>query len=208
MGIKKINFSFFFNNKIHASIYKDSSLLNFQNNFAIPIQTHSNNVKFVTKIGSYNNVDGLISSQKYKVPLCVEVADCVPIYIYDLYTKYYALLHSGWRGTKNKIVSEALHIFKNDFKSIASNILVIIGPHIQKCCYEIDWDVAQYFSYTKKKGNKWFLNLNKEIKSDILKFDIPISNIYSSNICTYQSLDCQSFRRDGLKAKRMLGIIK
>jgi len=52
------------------------------------------------------------------------------------------------------------------------------------------------------------LNLNQEIKNDILKFSIPIENIYSSDICTYESLNCESFRRDGLKANRMLGIIK
>ena len=111
---------------------------------------------------------------------------------------------------KNKIISKALNMFINDFKSIPNNILIVIGPHIQKCCYEIDWDVAQFFSSISKnnKKNKWLLNLNQEIKNDILKFGIPIENIYSSDICTYESLACESFRRDGLKANRMLGIIK
>ena len=53
-----------------------------ENNFAIPIQTHSNNIKFVKKIGVYNNVDGLISSKEYNIPLSIKVADCMPIYIY------------------------------------------------------------------------------------------------------------------------------
>ena len=62
--------------------------------------------------------------------------------------------------------------------------------------------------YKHNKKNKWLLNLNQEIKSDILKFNIPIENIYCSDICTYESLNCESFRRDGLKANRMSGIIK
>ena len=210
MGINKIDFSFFFKNLIQASIFNKDFPPNFSNNFAIPVQTHSTNIKFVTKVGKYNNIDGLICSNKYQIPLSIQTADCVPIYIFDYKTGYYGIFHSGWRGTKGKIISKALNIFINDFKSTPNNILVVIGPHIQKCCYEVDWDVAQFFSYVNRinKKNKWFLNLNEEIKNDILKFNIPIKNIYSSDVCTYDSLNCESFRRDGSKANRMLSVIK
>ena len=210
MGIEQFDFSFFFNHLIHASTCSKYSSNNVLNNFATPIQTHSTNIQFITKVGKYNDIDGLICSKKYKIPLSIQTADCVPIYIFDFKTEYYGIFHSGWRGTKNKIISKALNIFINDFKSIPGNILIVIGPHIQKCCYEVDWDVAQFFSHIKKdnKKNKWFLNLNAEIKKDILKFNIPMGNIYSSDICTYESLNCESFRRDGSKAKRMLSIIK
>ena len=210
MGIGQFDFSFFFNDLIHASISNTGLSIKSSNFFATPIQTHSTNIKFVKRIGKYNNVDGLICSKKYRIPLSIQVADCVPIYIFDKKTEYYGLFHSGWRGTKNKIISKALNIFINDFNSTPNNILIVIGPHIQKCCYEVNWDVAKFFSCVNKddKKNKWFLNLNQEIKNDILKFNIPIKNIYCSNICTYESLDCESFRRDGLKANRMLGVIK
>jgi|TARA_B100001250_G_scaffold115236_1_gene97613 hypothetical protein len=210
MGVNKIDFSFFFKNLIQASIFTKDLQTDFSNNFAIPLQTHSTNIEFVRKVGKYNNVDGLICSKKYKIPLSIQVADCMPIYIFDIKTEYYGIFHSGWRGTKDKIVSKALNIFINDLQCNINNIFIIIGPHIQKCCYEVDWDVAQFFSCISKnnKKNKWLLNLNQEIKNDILKFGIPIKNIYSSDICTYESLNCESFRRDGLKANRMLGVIK
>ena len=133
MGIEQFDFSFFFNHLIHASTYNKYSS-NDINNFAIPIQIHSTNIQFVTKVGKYNNIDGLICSKKYKIPLSIQTADCVPIYIFDFKTEYYGIFHSGWRGTKNKIISKALNIFINDFKSIPGNILIVIGPHIQKCC--------------------------------------------------------------------------
>ena len=208
MGIEQFDFSFFFNHSIHASISNKSSLIELSNDFAVPIQTHSNNIKFVKKGGIYEDVDGLISSKKYQVPLSIKVADCVPIYLYDIKKECYGLIHSGWRGTRNKIISKALNVFIKEIGSNSKDIFIVIGPHIQRCCYEIDWDVAQYFSYVYKKNNKWLLDLNKEIKSDILKFDIPIGQIYTSNICTYESMICESFRRDGLKSKRMVGIIK
>ena len=52
MGINKYNFSHFFDYKIHASIEKESFKKNYKK-FAIPIQNHTSNVKFITKPGKY-----------------------------------------------------------------------------------------------------------------------------------------------------------
>ena len=94
MGIKISDFSNHFNNLVEAKIY-DSLPSEFNSeNFAIPIQTHSCNVKFITKPGKYENVDGLISSFDYKIPLIISVADCVPIYIFDIKTNFYGIVHS------------------------------------------------------------------------------------------------------------------
>ena len=208
MGIEQFNYSFFFNNLINAKIQNQKIPVELKNNFAIPVQKHTANVKFVKKPGTYDNVDGLISSKKYKISLCIKVADCVPIYIYDKQKEFYGLVHSGWRGTKNKIIINALNILINDYQSLPENILIAIGPHIKKCCYEVDWDVAQYFScIIKNDHNKWLLDLSQEIINDIQTFKIPINNIFKSDICTYESLKCESFRRDGEKSKRMTGII-
>ncbi len=208
MGINKFNFSHFFDNKIHASIEKELYNKN-SKRFAIPIQKHTSNVKFITKPGTYENIDGLITSKEYDVILTIKVADCVPIYIHDLKKDFYGLLHSGWKGTKNNIIKNALSIFFNKLGSKPENIKIYIGPHIKECCYEIDWDVAKYFSFVKrdKIKNKWMLNLEKEITKDALGCGIYKQNISSCNICTFESLDCESFRRDKSNAKRMLGII-
>ena len=209
MGIKQFNYSFFFNHSINAEIQNKNFPINTKNNFAIPIQNHTGNVKIIKKPGIYNNIDGLISSKKYKTSLSIKIADCVPIYLYDTKNEYYGLIHSGWKGTKNKIITNALNIFFNELQSSPENILIVIGPHIKKCCYEVSWDVAQYFSYiTNKNKNKWLLDLSQEIKSDILNFKIPNHNIYISNTCTYESLQCESFRRDGKKSGRMIGTIQ
>ena len=209
MGIDKFNFSFFFNHSIIAKIQNKNSSIFSNERVAVPFQTHSSNVEIITKPGIYNNVDGLICSKNNNIILTIKVADCVPIYLYDKKKNYYGLIHSGWRGTKNKIIKNAINIFFNTINSNPENILAVIGPHIQKCCYEVDIDVAQYFSHTTKiKGrNKWFLSLAHEIKNDILNLGVPLNNIHISNICTYESLDCESFRRDGEKSDRMIGVI-
>tara|TARA_B100000945_G_scaffold310905_1_gene303406 strand:- start:894 stop:1523 length:630 start_codon:yes stop_codon:yes gene_type:complete len=208
MGVDVFNFSHFFNNKIHASIKSESIVLK-STKIAVPNQNHTSNVKFVTKPGEYQNVDGLVTSKQYNITLTIKVADCVPIYIYDPKTDYYGLVHSGWRGTKKHIIKNALKIFFDIANSNAKDIIIFIGPHIRDCCYEIDWDVAQHFSFLNKnnKKNKWLLSLEKEIIFDAVSVGILNNNIHTSNICTYESLDCESFRRDKEKSKRMLGMI-
>jgi len=208
MGIGKFNFSSFFDNQINALIENQNFKTDFDKT-AIPIQTHSSNVKFIKKSGIYNNCDGLITSKKYNVNLMIKIADCVPLYIYDNKTQYYGLVHSGWKGTKKHIIINALDMFVDVSKSFLKNIKICIGPHIKSCCYEVDWDVAQHFSFIKKKPfkNKWLLSLEKEIKYDIINQGILSENIYTVDICTYESLDCESFRRDKENSKRMLGII-
>ena len=68
MGIDKFNFSYFFNNQINASIKNQKFKID-SNTTAIPVQTHSSNVKFIKKPGVYNNCDGLITSKNYNIPL-------------------------------------------------------------------------------------------------------------------------------------------
>ena len=134
MGIDKFNFSYFFDNQIHASI-KNKNFKIDSSRIAIPIQTHSSNVKFIKKPGTYNNCDGLITSKNYNISLVIKVADCIPIYIYDTKTQYYGLVHSGWKGTKDHIIINALEIFSTASNTFLENIKICMGPHIKSCCY-------------------------------------------------------------------------
>ena len=111
MGIIKVNFSEVFNNKINVLFQNESIKINKQD-LAIPNQTHSSNVQFVTKPGIYDDTDGLVTSKDYNLKLSTKVADCVPIYLYDSKNNFYGLIHSGWKGTKNHIILNALEIFK------------------------------------------------------------------------------------------------
>ena len=82
MGIIKVNFSEVFNNKINV-LFQNENIKFTEKDLAIPNQTHSSNVQFVTKPGIYNNTDGLVTSKDYNLKLSTKVADCVPIYLYD-----------------------------------------------------------------------------------------------------------------------------
>ncbi len=87
--------------------------------------------------------DGFISITK-NLSLSITAADCMPLYLYDPVTGCFGMLHSGWKGTG--IITEALNLAKTEYGSKPEDFSVIIGPHINDCCYEIEADRREYFA--------------------------------------------------------------
>ncbi len=132
-----------------------------------------------------HGVDACITMEK-NVPLICYSADCVPILMYADDIGAIAAIHSGWRGTADKIVQKtALKLI--ELGADKNNIYVAIGPCIGQCCYEVSGDVAERFdeNYSISKGNgKYMLDLaavNSDLVSDI---GIKKENISVSGICT------------------------
>src|SRR5210317_590956 len=87
--------------------------------FASMNQTHSDVITFVKSSEVYDS-DG-IYTEKPKLGLVVQTADCMPILLSD--KKRIGAIHSGWRGLKNNIVEKAMKKFDVNELSIS------IGPH-------------------------------------------------------------------------------
>lgn len=219
-----INYSNYFNEGIKAlqilSNSKDrktdidtyrKSIVNklmINNNYlAIPIQVHSNNVQFINCSGSFNNTDGLLAN-KSNIILSLQTADCLPIFLFDKSNHIKGLIHSGWKGTKNKIIQKALSIMLSK-GSIASDIIIIIGASIQKCCYEIGDELIPFFNNECIYiiNDKKYLSLQEQILIDVSKFNIPVSNIHINKRCTFSDADLSSYRKDGDDAGRMLSFL-
>ncbi len=154
-------------------------------------QEHTDNIKIIDKnsVGCGiqtewdEGVDGIITQEK-NVPLICYSADCVPILFYASDIKAIGAVHSGWRGTKEKIAEKAVIKLK-ELGAKGENIFAAIGPCIGKCCYEVSEDVALNFeekSYTKKENGKFMLDL-ADVNTDILK-NAGVKNITISGICT------------------------
>ena len=154
-------------------------------------------------------VDGIITTLK-DVPILCYSADCVPILIYCDDIKAVAAVHSGWKGTAQKILSKAINILC-DMGSKPQNIFISVGPCIGKCCYEVSEDVATLFDkdcYTDKENGKYMLDLayaNCKIAYDagVLK-----KNISVSKICTRCNNEMFfSHRGQGGKSGTLAGVI-
>ncbi len=100
--------------------------------------------KGITKDREYEGIDALITDEKGIILSCFS-ADCVPILFYDPIHKAVGACHSGWRGTKGKILQNVVEEMRKHFSSNPAEILIAIGPSICKEQYVVSEDLALSF---------------------------------------------------------------
>jgi|WetSurMetagenome_2_1015567.scaffolds.fasta_scaffold03814_3 polyphenol oxidase len=172
-------------------------------------QVHSDIVKVIECGGDNGVSDALITSKK-NLGLAITVADCTPIFIYDKKNKVIAAVHSGWRGTEQKILYKTLESLKQNFASTPVNLIAYIGPSISQANYEVGHEVAEKFdsNFAIWKDEKVFLDVNGINYKLLLDFGIPKNQIQKSGLCTYEIKNLfHSYRRDGSVSGRSIGVI-
>lgn len=172
-------------------------------------QTHSVNSNFVTEPAFFKDSDALYTNTKNNF-LAVAIADCIPVLLYVPEKKVIAAIHSGWKGTLNKITTATIEKLKSEFSINTENIYAYIGPGISIEHFEVGKDVADLFDdeFRVKRDGKIFIDLKKHNYSQLIKFGVKKDNIEVSEYCTYRDKDLfHSYRRDKEKAGRMLCII-
>lgn len=140
--------------------------------------------------------DGIITTNPKLVPV-VTVADCLPIFLYDLKTGCRGVLHSGWKGTG--IVVKALKLAERIYGAQASDFSVVIGPHIHSCCYQVDEKRIEYF--TSHFGSSCIippnhLSLAQANVNLLREAGVPEDNILCCSDCTCCDPRLGSFRRE------------
>lgn len=209
-----LNLSFNVNDSVknvetNRKLFFDTIKIN-QNDVAFTKQIHSDVVTIVQSAGTYADCDALVTNTK-DIFLSISVADCVPIFLYDCNKHTIAAIHSGWKGSQNKILLKAIKVMEQEFSSNIKDVFAYIGYSASKCCYEVGFDVASQFEekyYQRKNESKFLLDL-KCFNSDILiEAGVPKEQIEISEFCTICNPNfLHSYRRDGKNAGRMLGII-
>lgn len=100
--------------------------------------------KGITKDRNYEGIDALITDEEGIILSCFS-ADCVPILFYDPIHKAVGACHSGWRGTKGKILRNVVEEMRRHFSSNPAEILIAIGPSICKEQYVVSEDLGLSF---------------------------------------------------------------
>ena len=154
--------------------------------------------------------DGLISAQG-GLPLAVFSADCLSVFMLDTANRIAAILHAGWKGTRDRIALSALDIFKNRFNSRAKDIICGFGPCIRNCCYEVSEVFQDYFpDCVEQRREKFFLDLIKINSRQLLSAGVLEKNISDSQICTScrnRNDEFFSYRKEGQSAGRTMSVI-
>jgi YfiH family protein len=172
-------------------------------------QVHEDKISMVNSFGSYSQSDALVTKTK-NLGLAISSADCPAIFIYDPIQRVIAAVHSGWKGTEKKILAKTIQKLKDDFQSDPLNLICYIGPSISQKNYEVGEEVASKFDKESVSinENKFYLNLSGANYKMLIDEGVKEVNIQVSGLCTYEYENLlHSYRRDGQKSGRALGVI-
>jgi YfiH family protein len=157
----------------------------------LPVQKHTDKIVLLESSRETKVADAIVTKET-GVLIGVQVADCVPILIYEREKGVIGAVHAGWRGTAAGILKKTLVMIMERYVCGPKSFYVAVGPSIKGCSYAVDHDVCDSVikatgegDYYSKKGGKYFLDLSSANTYQALSLGIPESNIWVSDECTY-----------------------
>ncbi len=160
-------------------------------------QIHATEIKMASTGGNLGEGDGLILTNN--ILGAVFTADCLPIALSDSTGIHTAILHAGWKGSLAGIVLKAVSLLK---KNGAKELIAVLGPAAQACCYEVKEDIlAKFMTSWPQIAPLVFRKNNKRLYLDLPLFDQLLLEdvgvkVYSSGVCTICSGDYHSYRQN------------
>jgi len=183
-------------------------------------QIHSGTVAVVENADDLRiaATDALVTDKKH-LPLAVLTADCLPILFCDPEREVISVAHAGYRGLLNNVIEHTVKRLVTDFKSDPKDIIVGIGPGIERDCYEVGVELIEEFqekfpsfenifreSFDKLRTERFFLDLPGIAKQSLLKEGILDDHIEIMDICTKHDEHFYSYR-GGDDDKRFVSVI-
>lgn len=176
-------------------------------------QEHTDNIQIVNEkinketpdinITQYNDTDGLITNKKNLI-LSTTNADCILMLFFDPVTRTIANVHSGWKGTIQRISVKTVEKMEKEFNCNPQDIICCICPSIRKCHFEVDLDVKEMFEkefqdlqiseskeIMEKQINKEKWNIDTVLINKILlkQKGLKTENIIDCGICSVCNSD-------------------
>ena len=158
------------------------------------------------------------------VAIGVHTADCVPILLYDSRRRVVAAIHSGWKGTVQRISQKVLFVMKSDFGSDAADVRAVIGPAIGPDSFQVGEEVVQFFKeqgfplddiWTFNPGytgvpmaDGHHLDLFKANRWLLEEAGVPAAAIQVAGIDSYLDQTFFSARREGISCGRTISFIR
>src|SRR5262249_36754063 len=130
-------------------------------------QVHGSKIVIVPRLKrsrKYSRADGLLTEQTDQ-PLAIFTADCVPVFL-QAGDKVVGLLHAGWRGVRRSILEKAVRKIRRRWGLAPRQITCWVGSSIGPCCFEVRWDVARSFPFSRRRHQRrWRVDLPAEVEA-------------------------------------------
>ena len=117
-------------------------------------QNHTDTIKIANKkikedepdfnLEEYKETDGLVTNKKNLI-LSTTNADCILLLLFDPIKEVIANVHSGWRGTLQRISTKAIEKMEKEYNCNPKDIICCICPSIRKCHFEVEKEVKDMF---------------------------------------------------------------
>jgi YfiH family protein len=145
----------------------------------------------------------------------VRVADCVPVLVGDRRSGAVAAIHSGWQGTVLDVVRAAVVALRAAIGD-DGDLVAAIGPHIERCCFEVGDDVAEKLASAspaldvvdRARGPKPHVDLRRIVRAQLRALGLSDAAIDDVAGCTKcDATRFFSYRRDRERSGRHLAAI-
>lgn len=161
--------------------------------------------------GLWFDGDGLI--------LAIKAADCAPVWLADMASKRFALVHAGWRGVADGIIASAVDALAAG-GSRAEELAIAVGPHLRPCCFEVGPEVAERFTaiegavqsanqlkLERRRSDSVSLDLTAVILADLTDLGVRAEQVFVATACTRCHPELfHSYRRNGSGGPLMAAI--
>lgn len=177
----------------------------------IPFQEHTATVAVYDGIvHDFKDTDGLVTAKR-GVTLCTKVADCISLLIYDPVHHAIGNIHSGWRGTLQKIALNGVRKMVEEFNSKPADLICVICPSIRQDHFEVDRDVYEEFKnafpqvideITIRHGNKYNIDTVRCNAWILEKAGVNTENIIDCGLCTVCHADLINSYRGNIDSQK------
>jgi YfiH family protein len=167
-------------------------------------QVHGDRIAIIEAVTDVDPTADALVTGIQNITLAVQVADCIPLLLTS--KEAVAAVHVGRRGLVNEITRKTIKLMR---EMGAQGITGIIGPAICGACYEVSQDIydevvkSHPFATSKTRHGTLALDLPAALRSVLSDEGVGIVNKF---ICTVESAEHFSYRRDGVTG-RQAGLI-
>jgi YfiH family protein len=123
---------------------------------AVPEQVHGARVGTADRGGVVHPATDALVTDAAGVPLFAQGADCPLVALADADARVAAVVHSGWRGTVQRIAAVAVASM-TELGAAPGRIDAAVFPGIGPCCFEVGDDVVREFDAAFGAASRsWF----------------------------------------------------